>query len=156
MARYGLIVTEELTVKNMTATPKAKEDSENPGQFLPNGAAAKSGLNRSILDAAPSMLLSQLQYKAFEAGTKFQYIPTRKVKPTQRCHICGETTKLTLKDRQWTCTCGAVHQRDENASRTMLRYAYEGAWWESSGQELAGCLTVSRNPTQAGLPVWVG
>ena len=31
--------------------PKPKKDEET-GTFLPNGAAAKSGLNKSILDAA--------------------------------------------------------------------------------------------------------
>jgi putative transposase len=125
--QFGLIVTEELAIKNMTKAPKPKEDPDQPGQYLPNGAAAKGGLNRSILDSAPGMLLAQLNYKASEADGRLQFIPTKKVKPTQRCHICGVTTKLTLKERQWTCTCGAHHQRDVNAPRTMLRYAYEGA-----------------------------
>lgn len=130
VARFGLIVTEELAVKNMTRAPKAKPDEDSPGQFLPNGAAAKAGLNRSILDAAPAALLAQLQTKAQEAGSKFQYVPTQKVKPTQRCHVCGAATKLTLADREWTCACGAHHSRDVNAPRTMLRYVLEGEWWK--------------------------
>lgn len=154
VARFGLIVTEELAVKNMTKAPRPKPDPENPGQFLPNGAAAKGGLNRSILDAAPAGLLEKLQCKALEADSKFLFIPTRRVKPTQRCHKCGQAAKLTLKDRQWTCACGAHHERDGNASRTMLRYAYEGEWWKTdskheSGQELAGCHEATRNSFQA-------
>ena len=153
VARFGLIVTEELAIANMTRSPSPKPDPDNAGQFLPNGAASKAGLNRSILDAAPAGFIAKLQCKATEAGTKMQFIPTRKVKPTQRCHLCGQTTKLELKDRQWTCACGAHHHRDENAARTMLRYAYEGEWWKQdskeSGQELPGCRKVSRNSLKA-------
>ena len=46
-----LIAHEVLPVANMTRRAKPKPDPENPGAFLPNGAAAKSGLNKSILDA---------------------------------------------------------------------------------------------------------
>lgn len=157
VARFGLIVTEELAIANMTRSPKPRPELDlngvPTGHFLPNGASSKAGLDRSILDSAPGMLLAQLGCKALEAGGKFQYIPTQKVKPTQRCHICGKTTKLTLKDREWTCSCGAHHKRDENAPRTMLRYAFEGAWWMSDsqekGQELAGSTNAARNSFQA-------
>jgi putative transposase len=98
------------------------------------------------------MLLVQLACKALEAGGQFQYIPTQKVRPTQRCHICGETTKLALNDGERTSSCGAHHKRDVNAPRTMLRYAYEGAWWVSDlkekGQELAGSHEATRNSFQ--------
>lgn len=130
-SRFGLIVTEELQVKNMTRAPAPRPDAANEGQFLPNGAAAKAGLNRSILDGAPAGFIARLRYKAEEAGSKFIEVPTRKVKPTQRCHLCGDTKKLALKDRQWMCACGAHHDRDVNAARTMLRYAFEGAWWDT-------------------------
>lgn len=130
------------------------EPRSNPtGKFLPNGAASKGGLICSILDSAPGMLLAQLDCKSLEAGGKFQYIPTQKVKATQCCHICGETTKLALKDRQWRCSCGAHHKRDVNTPRNMLRYAYEGAWWgKGRGQELAGSHEATRNSFQA----WLG
>jgi putative transposase len=130
-ARFGLIVTEELQVLNMSRAPKAKPDAANAGQYLTNGAAAKAGLNRSILDAAPAGFIAKLRYKAEEAGSKFLQVPTRSVKPTQRCHRCGTTQKLGLSERKWVCVCGAHHDRDVNAPRTMLRYAYEGAWWKT-------------------------
>ena len=50
--RYGLIVMEDLHILNMTATPDPKPDPEHEGQYLPNGAAAKAGLNQSILTLA--------------------------------------------------------------------------------------------------------
>lgn len=130
VAKFGLIVTEELTVKNMTRAPKPKQNED--GSYAPNGAAAKGGLNRSILDAAPAGLLDKLRYKAAEAGAKFLLVPTRKLKPSQRCCVCGKTHKLTLQERTYRCACGNEQGRDANAARTMLRYAYEGAWWDAN------------------------
>lgn len=129
VARFGLIVSEELTVKNMTKAPKPKENED--GTFAPNGAAAKAGLNRAILDAAPAGLLQKLRYKAEEAGSKFELLPTRKIKPSQRCCCCGDLNKHTLSERTYTCACGNVQDRDVNAARSMLRYAYEGSWWST-------------------------
>jgi putative transposase len=48
---YGTLVFEDLKITNMVAKPKPKQDGETCA-YLPNGAAAKSGLNKSILDAA--------------------------------------------------------------------------------------------------------
>src|SRR5437773_222089 len=50
---YGMLVFEDLQAANMSKRPKPKQD-EN-GRYLPNGAAAKSGLNKSIADAGWSM-----------------------------------------------------------------------------------------------------
>jgi putative transposase len=113
----------------MSRAPKPKLGDD--GNFAPNGAARKAGLNRSILDAAPAGLLAKLRIKAAEAGSKFMEIPTRKVKPSQRCCCCGQTTKHTFDERTYRCSCGNVMDRDENAARTMFRYAYVGPWWEN-------------------------
>jgi putative transposase len=48
---HDVIVHEDLLVANMTRRAKPAPDPDQQGAFLPNGAAAKSGLNRSILDA---------------------------------------------------------------------------------------------------------
>ncbi|SMD20626.1 RNA-guided endonuclease InsQ/TnpB family protein [Kibdelosporangium aridum] len=48
---YDVIAHERLSIANMVRAPKPKPDAATPGGFLPNGAAAKAGLNRSILDA---------------------------------------------------------------------------------------------------------
>ena len=47
--RYGTLVFEHLQIENMTVRPEPKQD-EN-GTYVHNGAAAKGGLNKSILDA---------------------------------------------------------------------------------------------------------
>jgi Probable transposase len=51
VAEYDLLVVEDLPIANMLRRAKPVADPETPGQFLPNGARAKSGLSRSISDA---------------------------------------------------------------------------------------------------------
>lgn len=108
--KYGLIATEELNVKNMTAS----------------GGAYKKGLNRSILDTSPSTFLNLLKTKAEEAGSMWVDVPTRLVKPSQTCHRCGIQRKKTLAEREHRCSCGASCSRDENAARVMLNWALHG------------------------------
>lgn len=131
---YGLIATEQLNVKNMTA----------------GGGQYKKGLNRSILDTAPSAFLATLKSKAEDAGCEWIEVPTRQVKPSQTCHRCGLQRKKPLSERRHVCACGANCSRDENAARVMLNWALENA----TGQELAevgsgGCFAVMSQETHA-------
>lgn len=48
---HDFIAHEDLRIRNMSKAPAPKPDPGTPGSFLPNGAAAKAGLNRSIADA---------------------------------------------------------------------------------------------------------
>ena len=137
VSRFAFLGTEELAVKNMSKAPKAKPDPATPDEFLPNGAAQKTGLNRSILDAAPSMLIGMLRTKAAEAASVFAEANTRKVKPTQRCHRCGEIVKKGLSERKHRCSCGCICGRDENAAKTLLRWLFEGDFWSGTGQGAA-------------------
>ena len=132
--RFAFLGTEELAVRNMTKAPKAKENPDKPGDFLPNGAAAKAGLNRSILDAAPSMLINMLKTKAEEAGSVFALANTRVLKPTQRCSQCGTLVPKVLSERVHRCTCGCNIGRDENAAKTILRWMFEGDFWKAGNQ----------------------
>ncbi|GAA4228937.1 RNA-guided endonuclease TnpB family protein [Streptosporangium album] len=63
---YDVIVHEDLRITNMTKRAAPRPDGE--GGYLPNGAAAKSGLNRSILDAGWGVFLTILSHKAESAG----------------------------------------------------------------------------------------
>lgn len=58
-----------------------------PGSYLPNGAAAKSGLNKSILDAGWSQFVSVLAAKAEEAGRRV--ILVNPAYTSIDCHGCG-------------------------------------------------------------------
>lgn len=58
---HDLIAVEDLRVKSMTRRPTPRPDGG--GGFAPNGAAAKAGLNKSILDAGWGTLIKMLTYK---------------------------------------------------------------------------------------------
>lgn len=58
-----VVFVEDLNVSNMTRRNKPKQDEQ--GSFLPNGQAAKSGLNKSFADAGIAGFLNEiLPYKA--------------------------------------------------------------------------------------------
>ena len=56
VTRYQTIVFEHLAPANMSRRPKPKKD-EQTGKYLPNGAAAKAGLNKSIRECAVSTFI---------------------------------------------------------------------------------------------------
>jgi putative transposase len=120
--RFGLIAVEKLNVKNLSKSPAPKPDPQNEGQFLPNGASAKAGLNKSILDAAWSMFRSVLTYKAERASR--QEVNVNPAYTSQDCSGCGQRVPKTLKERVHVCPCcHLVLDRDVNAARNILKIA---------------------------------
>ena len=131
---HVLIVTEELAIKNMTAS--AKGTVEKPGKNV----AQKAGLNRAILDATPGGFLNMLSYKAEEAGTTVEMLNTRKHKPSQTCPCCHRVRKKTLGERMHRCECGFKATRDQASALAMLAQGLrqsgrEPAWARASGPE---------------------
>jgi len=59
--RYQVLVFEDIQTANLTRRPKPKRDDN--GTYLPNGAAAKGGLNKSILDAGWGMFMQMCTSK---------------------------------------------------------------------------------------------
>ncbi|MFB9639655.1 RNA-guided endonuclease InsQ/TnpB family protein [Streptomyces spiralis] len=93
------VVIEDLTVRNL----------------LKNGRLA-----RAISDASWTELRLMLEYKCAWYGRELvvidRFFPSSKL-----CGACGTVAaKLSLNVRQWTCDCGAVHDRDVNAARNIL------------------------------------
>jgi putative transposase len=77
---------------------------------------AKTKLAKSVLDAALGMFRTQLHYKTLwnrrHLGVIDRWFPSSKA-----CRICGcVNAELMLADRVWLCCCGAIHDRDFNAS----------------------------------------
>ena len=137
------IFTEVLQPANMVRRPKPKHDTTT-AEYLPNGAAAKSGLNKAILDSAPAQFLGILRYKAAEAGVVYAEAPTRSLKPSQRCHACGAVVKKPLRERWHVCPCGASCGRDTNSALVLLAWGLEhvlsvffaALWLNNGSQEL--------------------
>jgi putative transposase len=63
-----VIVHEDLNLKALSKRNKAKQDED--GKYLPNGQSAKSGLNKSWLDAACGQFFTILEYIASKAGAR--------------------------------------------------------------------------------------
>jgi putative transposase len=105
----------------MTRRAKPKPDPETPGVFLPNGQAAKSGLNKSILDAGWGVFLNVLRAKAESAGRVVVEVNARHT--SQRCAACDHVAKENRPTQAaFACvTCGHTAHADENAAVNILR-----------------------------------
>ncbi|WP_149257514.1 RNA-guided endonuclease TnpB family protein [Actinomadura sp. K4S16] len=85
------------------------------GNMLKNRSLA-----RAISDAAWRELRSMLEYKCAWYGRELIVID-RWFPSTKLCGTCGTVREtLPLDVREWTCECGAVHDRDVNAARNLL------------------------------------
>ncbi|MBG0824326.1 transposase [Planomonospora sp. ID91781] len=112
---YDLIVHEALKVANMTRS--ASGTAEQPGRNV----AAKSGLNRSILDAGWGVFLTVLADKAESAGRELIAVEPRNTSRTcSRCGHCAKENRLT--QAAFACTaCGHAAHADVNAAVNILR-----------------------------------
>jgi putative transposase len=118
---YGLLVVEDLQIASMMRRVKPVADEENPGQFLPNGARAKSGLNRSIGDAGWGGFVSILRAKAEEAGRIWIEVDPRHT--SDGCEKCGyAAAENRVTQAVFECQrCGHSAAADEHAARNILR-----------------------------------
>ena len=116
---YDVIVTEDLEIANMTRRAAPRPD--RGGGYLSNGAAAKSGLNRSILDASWGVFLRVLAYKAENAGREVIAVnPAGTSRTCARCGHCAKENRLT--QAKFACTaCGHAAHADVNAAINILR-----------------------------------
>ncbi|MEV6038588.1 transposase [Nonomuraea sp. NPDC052116] len=116
---YDVIVHEALRIANMTKAPIPKPDCA--GGHLPNGAAAKSGLSKSILDAGWGVFLRILAHKAESAGRQLIAVNPRNTSRT--CARCGHCAKENRPSQaRFRCTtCGHQAHADVNAAVNILR-----------------------------------
>ncbi|WP_368096747.1 RNA-guided endonuclease InsQ/TnpB family protein [Bifidobacterium adolescentis] len=115
-----LVAMEDLDVRAMTKRPKPRPDPDKPGQYLHNGAKAKTGLNRSILSNNWSRLRKRLQDKMNANGGRLVVVPAAYT--SQTCHQCGHVAKEN-RDSQavFKCVeCGYRANADVNAAKDIL------------------------------------
>jgi putative transposase len=115
--RYQVIIFEDLQVNNLTKAPEPKQDEET-GAYLPNGASAKAGLNKSILDAGWSTFTQMTKYKAAWAGRVVIFVDPKGT--SQICPNCGAVRKKTLDERWHSCECGCELDRDTASAKVIL------------------------------------
>ncbi len=118
---YDVLVVEDLKIVNMLRRAKPVPDPDTPGQFLKNGARAKSGLNRSISDAGWGGFVSKLRAKAEEAGRVWIEVDPRHT--SDGCEKCGYAAlENRVTQEEFVCQrCSHRAQADEHAARNILR-----------------------------------
>jgi putative transposase len=121
VVRYDLLVVENLKIHNLVRRPAPRPDPDRAGRFLPNGAAAKAGLHRSIHDAGWAQFVSILRAKAEEAGRVVIDVDPRHT--SDRCEACGHTARENRASQAvFSCRgCGHTAHADEHAARNILR-----------------------------------
>jgi putative transposase len=114
-----VIVLEDLRTANLVRLPKPAPNGD--GTFAPNGAAAKSGLNRSILDAGWGVLTRAILAKAEEAGRQVVFVDPANT--SRRCARCGHTAAGNrVTQAKFEClACGHIDHADRNAAQNILR-----------------------------------
>lgn len=112
---YDVIVHENLKIANMTRSASGTID--DPGRNV----AAKTGLNRSILDVGWGVFLRILTDKAESAGRVL--IPVNPVGTSRTCSVCGHCAKANrVSQAEFRClVCGHTAHADINAARNILR-----------------------------------
>jgi IS605 OrfB family transposase len=84
------------------------------------GGLARTRLAKSVHDAGWSSFVGMLEYKARLHGRTFHRID-RWFPSSKLCSACGGIAEsLPLHVREWTCPCGATHDRDVNAAKNIL------------------------------------
>ena len=118
---HDLIAHEDLKIRNMSKTPAPKPDPEKEGELLPNGAAPKAGLNRSIADAGWGVFLAILHAKAEGAGRQVMAVDPRNT--SRRCPECGHTAKENrpTQEKFHCVSCGHSAHADTVGAINVLR-----------------------------------
>jgi putative transposase len=110
-----VIALEDLRIKNMTRS--ASGTLEQPG----TNVAAKSGLNRSILDAGWGQFTGVLAAKAEEAGRRVVFV--NPAGTSIGCHHCGARC---ARPRQDTVVCPRCGPHDADVNGALNIYARAG------------------------------
>lgn len=116
-----VIALEDLNTAGMTRRPGAKPDPDRPGAFLPNQAAAKAGLNKSILDAGWTQFTDILAGKAEEAGRRVVFVNPAGTSIT--CHQCG---RRCARPQQEIVICPVHGEMDADVNGARNIYTRAG------------------------------
>ena len=119
--KHDVIAHEDLKIRNMVKAPVPKPDPHRPGGFLPNGAAAKAGLNRSISDAGWGVFLTILHAKAESAGR--EVIAVDPCNTSRTCPECGHVSaeNRPTQEKFHCVSCGHSAHADTVGALNVLR-----------------------------------
>jgi len=148
-AMADLVVFEDLNIKGMCARCKPKKD-ELSGRYLENGQAAKSGLNKAILDASWGELKQKVKVMSEKAGVIFLEINPRH--SSQECSECGYISPTNRDKERFLCeACSYLADADVDAAIVIRKRGLE-----ELGINLPKLPGVPRKVTPKERPVMVG
>jgi putative transposase len=130
---HAIVFVEDLDVKSMSKSARKQ-------------VAQKSGLNRSILDASPFALRSQLQYKTTWQGGLLVAVPPENT--SRKCPRCGHTAAET-RERQAPFArrkCGFSANADWVAAWNIQEAGLALLAWRPSSSALSSSC---QEPTEA-------
>jgi putative transposase len=88
----------------------------------------RAALARSLSDAGIGIAIRALEAKAAMHGKTVVKID-RWFPSSKMCSACGcLQSDMPLAVRQWTCDCGATHDRDENAAINICTVGQTGLY----------------------------
>jgi putative transposase len=126
--KCDVLVVEDLSLKNWTRRAPVKTDIEDGNLvYLPQGQAAKSGLNKSILDAAKGLFTPVIKYVAGKLGKSVVFVDPKGTFQRGNCLYKGPKE---LSERWHSCQCGESWERDENSAKPIKKI---GLNYESGG-----------------------
>jgi len=136
---HQVLVFEDLPLANLVKRPKPRWDEET-GAYLPNGANAKAGLNKSILDAGWGQFVQIVTHKAACAGRTIAKVNPNKT--SQICSACGKQgPHKDLDERVHRCpVCGVVLDRDENAAINIYTAWKRPTYWTAMCGAASQCV----------------
>jgi putative transposase len=105
----------------MTKRPEPRPDPGKPGAFLPNQAAPKTGLNKSILDVGWCQFAGILAAKAEEAGRRVVFVDPAGT--SIGCHRCR---RRCTRPQQKTVICPVHGEIDADLNGARNIYARAG------------------------------
>jgi IS605 OrfB family transposase len=113
-SKHGLVVLEDLRVRNMTAS--ARGTLEVPGRHV----RQKAGLNRAILDKGWGQLRLALLSQGRDHGCEVLVVPAAYT--SQTCSACGYVAARSRESQARFCcvACGFESHADVNAARVIL------------------------------------
>jgi putative transposase len=120
---FDVVVIEDLKTTNMVGRPKPNPDPDNPGQFLPNGAAAKTGLNKGILGSCWGMFGVRLNQKAARTPIESPCVvlevnPRNTSRECNECHFVGAGNRESQAVFQCQ-RCGHYAHADTHAAQNI-------------------------------------
>lgn len=126
VSKYDLIVLEDLNLTGMGRKAKPAPDLLHPGRFLPNGQAAKRGLNHALRSASMGGIRQKLEYKTKRAYAS-SLLLVNPAYTSQQCSQCGHTCRENRESQAvFHCTqCGLMLNADTNAAINILQRGHE-------------------------------